>query len=72
MIIEKLSRVIYEVDRSAIFKLAGKSLDEILDAYKIANEDTRNEIMEHVDKSIQEKLIAMEEGGLYENIKKRT
>ena len=72
MIIEKLSRVIYEVDRSAIFKLAGKSLDEILDAYKIANEDTRNEIMEHVDKSIQEKLIAMEEGGLYENIEKRT
>jgi len=70
MIIEKLSRVIYEVDRSAIFKLAGKSLDEILDAYKIADEDTRNEIMEHVDKSIQEKLIAMEEGGLYENRKK--
>lgn len=64
MIIDKLSRFIYEIDNHDLHGISGKEFDEIVEDYKKADDNIKDRILDHVDRITKEKLLAMKEGGL--------
>lgn len=64
MILERLCRVIYESDRRALYNVAGKSIEEIFESYKMAVPEDKKKIIGLVDQDTRDKITAMTDGGL--------